>query len=562
MGSDKTLSPWAKVLIYIGVVLAAILLIVIICIAVMFFVPGTSVLGYQFVKYSSSTDHIFKTDTPLSITDIYAVEVNCDVAQIYIYPNENSGEIKITHKQAVSGFTKSINAELGVNAEVMNRSFENENDSYKTLVFNVNEPSGTMLSNNSIIAVYIPSDINIRTIYARSNGGNVFYNSKGNRTSSSSQPTVEPISCNNLYLKTSGVGSVTINNTEDIENYYISTKIGSLVFSEVSTITANTIKFETEAGALSYINKDGTATLNLFNELFIKSNKQTGLGPQIRVNNLLGNLKVETFNGSYNINKIGSSGNNKMVAITTLNSRIKLNEVYGQVSILSDGDNVSNNIDINNLSGGTSVNNLDAGSGNIYINTLSGDTALNTSSGQIKVDNANPNSNIWAHSTSGNIIIRYSESDTSFNNKKTTVLTNTGNIDLGFVSNAIDVTILSDYSTTLNLTFSAIAAKDNFINARNCNINITLVGTEDALQHRIASTNKVVIPQDASGAAGSEIEESDEDYFINKSAYTAYSYNYRIGYAKSGVTTRPYDSWGKLLITTTGQTTVRAALKK
>ena len=563
MGSDKPIGPVARVFIYIGAILLVILLVVIICIAVMFLAPGTKVLGYQYVSCSGSTDYVFSNSTSLSVTDVYALEVTSDVASINVYPNDNPSEIKITHRKGISGITKSIDADLNVSSEIETRSFEYDTDSHKTLVFNVSEPKGAMLSNSSVIDVYISSDIVLKTISAKTGGGAIYYSSNGVKYNSTTKPDVEPINCDNLYLKTGGNGAVVVNNTEQIENYYVSTKSGSLIFRDVSTITADTLKFETEAGALSYINKEGNATFNLYKELFIKSNKKSGLGPQIRVNNLIGNLRVETFNGSYTFDKIGQEGNDKLVAITTTNSRIKLNEVHGQVSILSDGENVSNNINITNLSsGGSIVNNLDSGSGSIYINTLNGDAALNSSSGQIKIDNANANCNIWAHSVSGNIIIRYSESDTSFNTKKTTIITNSGNIDLGYISNAIDITILSQNKSTLNLTFSAIATKDNYINAENANINITLVGTEDALQHRIASTNKVTIPQDASGAAGSEIEKQDEDYFINKSGYDKYSYNYRIGYAKSGIGTRPYDSWGKLLIKTTGVTTVRAALKK
>ena len=562
MSSDKPLSPLLKVLIYIGVVLLAIVLVVIICIAVMFFVPGTSILGYQYVNYSSNTDHVFTLDTPLSISDVYAIEVTSDVAGIYIYPNENSNEIKITHNQGVTGFTKSITSELSVNAEVMTRSFENDTSSHKTLVFTVSEPSGFMLNNHSYICVYVPSNLNLTTIYAKSGSGNIVYNTKGpKKTSSNNTNPIEPFVCSNLYLKSAGAGNIYISNPEQVENYYISTKSGALTFSELPTpFSANTIKFETETGLFSFVNKTQDATLTLHNELFIKSNKQSGLGPQIRVNNLLGNLRIETFNGYYNFNKIGEGGNNKLVAITTNNSRVKLDEVYGQVSILGDADNVSNNIDIQNLVGGSNVNNLDAGSGSIYIKSLSGDTALNSTSGQIKVDSATPNSNIWAHSTSGNIIIRYEESEESFSSKKTTVLTNTGNIDLGYVSNAVDVTVLSKNSSTLNLTFSAIATTDNYINAGNCNIDIVLVGTSDSLQHRIASTNRVTIPQTAVGAAGSEIETTDADYFIDNAKYNSYSYNYRIGYAKDNVVTRPYDNWGKLLITTTGSTTVRTLL--
>ncbi len=552
MGSEKSLNGFTKFLIYLGVILGAVLVIVLICFAVMFFVPGTSILGYEYVKYSNSTEHKFTTETSLSIADITAFEVVTESTDIYIYPNQQANEIKIIHKEGMSGFAKSIDVVHGVTSQIISKSFDGNNTELKTLIFNVDEPRGLMSTNFSSVVVYLPSNIYLNTISAKSSGGKISYSSK-----STKKNETEVISCSNLYLKTSGAGNVNITNDQDISNYYISTYYGSLFFSDIEELSANKIVYETGSGAFEYTNKAGDATINVRDELFIKSNRQVGIGPQIRVNNLNGNLKVETFNGYYHFYKIGEEGNNKTVAITTNNSRINLDTVYGQVSILSNGDKISNTIDIENLYGGNGVNNLDAGEGNIKVNLLNGDTALNTTSGHINVGNASNDSSIWAHSTSGNINITYSASEKSNNTNKTTVLTNSGNVNLKNVSNAVNIHMLSsDIRTNLNLTFTAIASTDNVINAGNRNVFITYVGSSDALQHRIASTTAVDIVQTA-GVSCSEIKSSDADTLRNNVKYKDYLFNYRVGYPESNNTTRPYDSWGKMLINTTGSITLR-----
>ena len=554
-GSDKPLSPAKKVLIYIGVILAVLLVIVLICIAVMFFVPGTSVLGYRYVRVSSSDDRKFNSSTSLSITGIQAVDIISDYTNIFIYPNTEAGEIRVVHKIEISGFTKSIDANLEVDYEVVTKSFEEDNLSLKTLVYNITEPTGLMSNSSSYIYVYLPSDITLNTISARSNSGNILYSSKRTKKN---EPQV--ISCTNLYLKTGEEGNVSITNEQKVSNYYLGTGYGLVKFTDISTLEANKIKYDTYAGTLEYANKKGTATIALTNGLYVKSNKQKGVGPTIRVDNLLGNLNIETFNGYYKFSQIGDAENSSKVTLTTNNSKINIGSVYGQVSVLSDGDNISNSINIDNLVGGDEVNNFDAGSGSIYIKLLSGSTSFNSTSGSIKVDNAKADSNIWAHSTSGNIDITFSVSERSNNNYKTTILSNTGNINVRNISNEVNLHILSSSkNSALNLTFTAVATGDSILNSNDRNMNITLVGTSNDLRHRIASTSEVDILQTA-GVPCAEILQGEADSLLSNTSYKDYNYNYRVGYVKNDIPNRPYTSRGKLLIKSSGKSTMRTAL--
>lgn len=557
-GSDKPLSPIAKVFIYLGVILGCILFIAIICIAVMFIVPGTSILGYQRIKYKDNTEYKFTAESELSISDIDAIDIITEISDIYIVPNATDGEIKIVHRQDISGFAKSLNADLKVKKTKQVKTLEGENSEKNTLVFSVDEPSGLILSNSSYVYVFVPQNANLTSISARSSSGDITYSSK-----SSQKNNTAIITCNNLHLRTEGSGEVTIKNEEEIENYYLATGSGSVVFNDVSTINASSINYQTNSGAFNFYNNKKDATLNLTKGLFVKSTRKSGAGPTIAINNLNGNLYVDTFNGVYQFTRIGSDGNFKTVAITTNNSKITMDTVFAQVSILSDSDNPSNNITINNLTSNGATNNFEAGEGSVYIKLLSGSSAFNASSGSIRVDNAIPTYNVFAHSTSGSIDITYSETEDSDNAHKTTILTNSGNVNVRNISNELNLHVLSNSSSALNLSFCAVASCDNIINAKNRNPNITLVGTSDALQHRIASTTQVNLPQTAVGVAGSQINDDEKDSLARTDYYKDnFSYFYRIGYAMGNVATHPYNNWGKILITSTGNATVTSAIRQ
>lgn len=557
MSSGKPLSPLMKVLIYIGAIVGSILLIFIVCIAVMFFKPGTTILGYQYIKYGEDAELKFTDESDLSITDISAIEIATKRTDIFIYPNDTEGEIKIVHKKGISGFAKAINAELSVKTTKQTKTFEGENANHNTLIYSVDEPSGLLFSSSSSIYLYLPSNIYLTSISAKSNSGNLVYSSK-----STQKNNEEVISCENLHLRTGGSGVVTITNTERISNYYLQTGSGAVRFSEVSTLNANSIYYQTNSGTFNYTNANKDATLNLTNGLTIKSTTQMNRGPSIAVNNLNGNLKVDTFNGNYQFTKIGDEGNYKMVTITTNNSRITLGTVYAQVSILSDSENPSNTISVDTLTSPSATNQFEAGAGSVYVKSLSGSSAFNTSSGSIKVDEATANCNVYAHSTTGSIDITFEETETPDKNHKTVILTNTGSVNVRNISNQLNLQILSDSSSTLNLSFCAVAYCDHIIDARTRNMNIVLVGLSDALQHRVACTTLVSLPRTSVGVAGTQILDGDGDTLINNVDYKdKFSYFYRIGYVESNVKNQEYFSWGKVLINTTGTATITTATR-
>ena len=115
-------------------------------------------------------------------------------------------------------------------------------------------------------------------------------------------------------------------------------------------------------------------------------------------------------------------------------------------------------------------------------------------------------------------------------------------------------------NSTIDIVWTAVAAVDNKINARNRKVNLTVKGVDDHLQFRIASTSRVSIIE----SVGEEIiKDVDKDDVFIQNGYEAYNYQYRIGYVKGNDTydSAGYDMWGKVLISTTNATTLRSVAK-
>ncbi|MBR4003445.1 MAG: DUF4097 family beta strand repeat protein [Clostridia bacterium] len=553
-----------KFFIYLAFIVGILLVAVLGCLAFMYFSPGTSVLGYEYVLYTNREKTTYTTSTPVSISGVQAIEVITEMTDVYILPNTVSGEILVSHSEGLSGFCKSLNSELKLTTKIINKSFEEgkDTDIYKTFSINIEEPTGWIAKSNSYVYVYIPSDLVINTVYVKSNGGNIKYTSEV--TFEEENPD-EPgtkiektsvLECVNLYLKTGDYGKLNIDTKNGIENYYLQTDLGKVDFLDVTTITASTIKFETNSGLFSLINADKTATLTLSKALEIIS-YDNYVGPTVKIDNLYGDLKVTANNGSYRINQIGSAGVYKTIAMTMNKGYINFGNVYGYVSILSEGSEIENKVNIKNLEYNGATNTIESGAGYINITSLNGNASFDSTSGSIKVGNATVNSNIYAYSTSGNIDIAYTGSTADNKETNLIVLTKTGGIDLKNISCSLDVQVLSKSSSSkLDITFTAVSYNDNTIDAKNRKVNIILKGVSDSLQSRILCTKEVTIAENTAGQLISSV--TDQDYIVNLPKYTEYAKAYRLGYTKddSNYNTNAYDRWGKILLKTTGNVLV------
>ena len=69
------MKAWKKLLIYLAFILGILLVVVLICFAIMFFSPGTSILGYEYVLYNKKEVKEYTIATYPSISQMQAIEI-------------------------------------------------------------------------------------------------------------------------------------------------------------------------------------------------------------------------------------------------------------------------------------------------------------------------------------------------------------------------------------------------------------------------------------------------------------------------------------------------------
>ena len=562
-----------KFFIYLGLIIAVLVAVVLIIFAVMYFAPGTSILGYEYVLYNKRDTRTFTTSSYPSISSVQAVQVVTESTNIYIMPNKVDGELKIVHNQGLSGYAKSINSKLEVKTKVENKSFEESLTSYRTFVIEIEEPNGWIAKSNASIYVYVPTNLITNTVYAKSSGGDIEYISEKVYENENEEEFTKTLKCTNLYMKTGEYGNLEIDNEQPISNYYLQTKYGKVKFSNVTSLSANTVKFETYTGNFNLTNPNGNATLTLTDKLHIISNEKY-TGAYIRINVLNANLLATGNNGTFKIDRISSTGKNKNIALTMNKCNVDFGEVYGYVSIIGEGSDVKNNVTIKNLYEQPQTNVIESGAGNVYIENLKCSAAIDSTSGDVTIAAATESkSSVYVYTTSGSINVNYVKTDglpqDDHPDVKVTAITKTGSIDLKNVSGHLQVEVLNNSaSSKLNISFKAIAyAKDsneelaeNIINAKDRKVNIVLKGSSDTLQSRIVSTSTV---NDVKGGVLQNVskeyesaEDKNKDYILN--VYEGYKYGYRIYYKKNDANYNAgnFSNWGIILINTTASSSV------
>lgn len=578
-----------KFLLYVGIFLAVILATVLICFAIMYFSPGTSILGYEYVLYKEKTSEVI--NIVQSSKKVDAFEIRTGRTDVYVYPNYSSNDLKISHNQGLSGYVHSYNSKLDVTKTVTTKTFEEGTSEVKTLVIEVVEPTGWIAKNNAYICVYIPSSRLFDTCSVVSKSGTVTFlenkkydeDDNGNKLKDGEGEYItvdKDITFTNLYLKTGDYSDIIVTNHDGLNsNCYFTTDKGDIVLdSTVEKIvrvdennkekeyqskmfSSNVFKYTTNGGGLIFTTIDRYGIL-MFKDFIIRSYDKN-IGPYIKTNYLIVSEKfdVQSYSGKFIIDNILSLSESSLplVAMTVKKADIEFGEVKAQVSILGEGGSLANNIKIKSLNSDDKTNVFENGEGSVNISNLNGSSSFDSTSGNIKVSNITTNSNIYAYSTSGSLNIGYNFSKQNNRNTKLVVITHTGNINLNNVSCILEVQVLSkSYYSDLNIAFSAVAYKDsgvdNIVNAQNRNVNLLLKGSSDNLQFRILSLGDVNID----GTAYSEIVVADKDYLLNYSRYTDYTRAFRVGYIKDNTTYNEYafDNWGKLLIPTTGNISV------
>ncbi|MBQ3047890.1 MAG: DUF4097 family beta strand repeat protein [Clostridia bacterium] len=534
-----------KFLIWLAIALGVLVAAFLAVFAYMYFAPGTSVLGFEYVLSKDNTQKTYTESTDLSVSGLQALEIVTDRTDIFICPNAESRELKVERYFDFSGFTKSVNANLSVLETIEKRSFDEKTTAFdKTFRIVVNEPSGWVSKNNSKIVVRVPTEIDINTIYAKSNGGNIYYYSDVEKVDGY-------LKCSDLYLKTDDSGIINITSLREVANYYLTSGDGNVIFNQEGTVSCTEdMKFYTNRGVL-----DIDTTLKVRN-LYINSNNSK-IGPQVNVYNLDGNLNVNAKSGRYKISTIGSVAKPKLVAMNLENAEINFGTVNARVSILADTNDVNNKVYINNLFAAEKENNFNIGSGSLTINKLVGNIAADLSSGNINILEADHLSSVYVYSTSGDINVKYKEYAEDNYNTKLIILTHTGDVDISNISCSSEITVLENSANSrLNLSYCAVANKngtglEHFIKAKDRKVNFAVTTNSEAFKCRLLTTTDIKY---TGTAFAIKVLESDADYLLNQNEYKDhYKNNYRVGYVLDDLSgpINDYITYGKILIETT-----------
>jgi len=532
-----------KFLIWLAIALGILLVCFLGMFAFMYFSPGSSILGYEYVLTNDKTVTTYDKTTDLSVEFIEALEVTTNKADIYILPNTESEELKIERRLVFSGLARSVNADLNVLETIETKSFEEKENTYSTFRVVVNEPTGWISENLSYVVVRVPTNITLNTIYAKSNGGDVYYISDKDESI---------LTCSDLYLKTSHLGLIDIKNNQPINNYYLTSGEGRVVFSQTDNIACENMKFYTNTGALDITNANGDATLNL-NCLYIYSNNDK-IGPKVVINKLNGNLNIDAKDGYYKINEIGSFSNNKTIAITLAESDIKFGTVYGYISLLSNSTNAKNNIEISNLNYTAQTHTFETGRGHLKIHSLTGNVAVDATSGDVSIAEATATSSVYVYTTSGDINVNYIKSKDNNKNTNLTAITHTGDVNISNMSCSSNIRIMENSShSSLNIGYCAVAFVDHVVEAKNRKVNLKVTSLENKLRFRLLTTKAI---QYIGPEVAYDILRGDPDYLLETIGYENFDFSYRFGYVpdedeNTNQGNNSFHLWGKILIYTT-----------
>lgn len=534
---------------YLFVILAIFVAIVIICFAILFFSPGTEILGYEYIRMENQIEEKF-TPTDLSGNEVIAFKFETNNPNVTVKPNTQGEDLQILYSQQVSGITKTISADYSFKADYKQESYDENIQDCKSLVVTLTEPSGFTVKSNSSITILLPVR-QYEVVFIKSQYGNVTYNAK---EADKDNTTTYVLDSTSLYLQTGEHGEINVNTQSDeipvpqIDNYNFTTVNGSVIFNSANELVSNKIIFNTNSGRFSFTNQNNDALISLKNGFVVNASGE----PSINVNVLDGNLDVDCQKGDFNFNTIGSPVNSCEVLLSSNNSTFNFNHIYGYVSLLDVGDNVSNRITISCLENRqTNSSTFQVGSGYVNIGELIGTTSFSSTTGKISANKIDVDSSVYAYSDTGAISLNYVESNSPNNQTLTCIYVQDAPINLQNISGKISVNVLAETSNnSVNVSFCAISTQqrqtyENTINAKNQVVNITLNGIVEHLSSRLFTTKDA----EFNFAPGERINPTDLDYEDGEE-YAQYVSQYRIGYEKPTVSAA-FEGYGRLCVSST-----------
>lgn len=549
-----------KFLLYFSLILGVFVAIVLIILAVMYFAPGTQILNYKYLNYKENHKVVFNADSEIKPADFVAIEVNTKRTQVYFKPSDVEGTVYYVHHEGMSGFVKAETSTLTVNASIEEKTYSEETGGtlYKTLVLDVIEPEGILVSTNDpYITVFVPSYYippvsddgsenpfdeevntggsnplapppdptvpNLKVLSANTEEGRVGFSSKNGDYISNVEK---------FYGNSFKEGNIQIDNPKYTKNYYFYTNSGEVKFNNPTTVEAS-IKLTTDNGKLTFVDADQEAVLTGNLEVYSYVDNK---GPEINFTKINGNVKIVASYVKLTTKRVGLQNAQTTFAITADKSDIAVGESYARFTLASKSTKNQNNVSINRLYYDKTTDDhiIDAGSGNVEIGTTIGGVGIDATSGNVEIDDAFDNVKIVT--TSGNIAVEYNldakldEADREVKGNLT-IDTETGDVVVDNMRGALNVKVSSVKAEgKMDIHYLSIK-NDSNIKAGNREVNILLSYSENVSGGGIGRLMllKGFATFDLTAGANSQIGSGDNDY-IDNSAYNA---QYRVGYSTS-----------------------------
>ena len=350
----------------------------------LFFVPGSSLFGITYISYH---DNYYSEAYDTSA--ISTIRVNSRAYDVYVVP-ASSEEISLRVYANSLGFVMNKNSDVGIEANV-------EDD---TLIFDIDEPYGASVVNDSFVQLRVPTD----------KAFNIILNNRSALTSINN----DSLQINNLIYETNS-GNLTFSRGKLLG--YIDASIGraDFVIGENASIDKNNI----------YL----SATSGYFEAL------HTTLGDVTVEKNDNAVILINTCN-NFDEDQSKAGGRIEISTVSQVNIVSADTNVY--IDTLTDGGTIrltkSGKIEINNVLAETD---LFTNTGNITINESRGPISMTTENGNIRIKSAYLR--VQTNTDYGDVNITFNEDAESFstnpNARSLMSTTNNGKISATGVEN-------------------------------------------------------------------------------------------------------------------------------
>ncbi len=451
-------------------------------VALVFFVPGFSIFGRQFIRNNREV-----TETPIALNSAYEynIVVKTKSFDIYIIESDDVTTANISWVDNKSGFASIVESSLSIVEQP------------KKIILDMIEPTGWLFGNGKI-EVIVPTSVTT-SLDLNTESGSIYVNKQ------KINGLAVDMGGGKLQWRAENRTTETVDGVEEIKT----TPINEITVGSISIFSNNAaidMQFDTITVDKTFNITSDNASLR-FGTLFAKANincRILNLTADKMVNNNA-ELVVLSQGGNIYIKEFVSD---QSATITTQSSNIKIDKSTADVFVSTTSGDITMGESDANIVASTD-------GGRVYINKLQGTANITTSRGNITIDEYYNSAII--KTDRGNISLHSkSKPKTGI---KTEIEQNKGNINI--ISEANQVVITSNAGSEIDCTIRNMATNDyikhNILNTHGSTRMYVMVGRNP---FRVRATGNV------SGELGSSVIMSSSTEYIQ---YTPQNYTGIIG---------------------------------